>query len=55
MMLYTVYIYIYYSKHETSDVEHFEIPCNYGYGKGMIVERRPLLPLPSPTKARYTM
>ena len=50
MMIYTVCIY--YSKHGTLDVEHFETQSNYGYGKGMTDERKPLPPVPPPMKAR---
>ena len=38
MMIYTVLIY--YSKHGTSDVEHFEMAYNDGYGKGMTGQKQ---------------
>ena len=38
MMIYTVHIY--YSKHGTSDVEHFEMAYNHGYGKGMTAQKQ---------------
>ena len=50
MMIYTVHIY--FSKHETSDVEHLKMSYNYGYGKGMPAQRKPIPPLPCPKKAR---
>ena len=49
-MIYIVCIH--YSKHGTSDVEHFEMEYNYGYGKGMTVQRKPIPPVPPPKKAR---
>ena len=49
-MIYTVHIY--YSKHETSAVERLEIPHNYGYGKDMTAQTKPLPPVPLPTKAK---
>ena len=45
-------MHIYYSKHETSGVERFEIPHNYCYGKGMTAQTKPLPPVPLPTKAK---
>ena len=50
IMIYTVHIY--YSKHGTLDVEHFETQSNYSYDKGMTAKRKPLPPIPPPTKAR---
>ena len=50
MMIYTVHIY--YSKHGTLDVEHFEMSNNYGYGKGMPAQTKPIPPVPPPKKAR---
>ena len=37
-MTYTVHIY--YSKHGTSDVDHFEMAYNHIYGKGMTAQRQ---------------
>ena len=48
-MIYTVHIY--YSKHGTSDVEHLEMAYNYGYGKGMFAQTKPLPPVLPPKKA----
>ena len=50
MMIYTVHIY--YSKHGTLDVEHFEMSNNYGYGKGMPAKKKPIPPVPPPNKPR---
>ena len=50
MMVYIVHIY--YSKHEFSDVEHVEMSYNYGYGKGMHAQMKPLPPIPPPKKTR---
>ena len=47
MMIYTVHIF--YSKHGTSDVEHFEMANNYGHGKGTLAQRQPTSPV-SPSK-----
>ena len=49
-MIYTVNIY--YSKHGTSDVDHLEMSSNYGYGKGMLAQRKPIPPVSPPKKAR---
>ena len=48
MMIYTVHIY--YSKHGTSDVEHFEMSNNYG--KEMPTQKKPIPTVPPPYKAR---
>ena len=45
MMIYTVYIY--YSKHGTSVVEHFEMTDNCNGGKGMTAQKQGLLSVPS--------
>ena len=50
MMIYTVHIT--YSKDVASDVEHFEMSNNHGYGKGMCAQTKPLPPVPPPKKAR---
>ena len=50
MMIYTVHIY--YSKHGTSDVEHLEMSYNYGYGKGMPAQSKPIPPVSLQNKAR---
>ena len=50
MIIYTVHIFC--SKHETSDVEHFEMSYNCGYGKGMCAKKKPIPPVPPPKKAR---
>ena len=42
MMIYTLYIY--YSKHETSNLEDFEMTCNYCYGESMTAQKKPLKP-----------
>ena len=47
-MIYTVHIY--YSKHGTSDVKHFEMSNNYG--KGMPAQKKLILTVPPPKKAR---
>ena len=47
MMKYTVYIY--YSEHRTSGMEHFEMVNIYGNCKGMIAQKKPT---PPPTEAR---
>ena len=39
-MIYTVHVY--YSKHGTSESEHFETVYNYGYGKGMPAQKQVL-------------
>ena len=49
-MIYSVHIFC--SKHGTSDVEHFEMSYNYGYGKGMPAQRKSIPPVPPPKKAR---
>ena len=50
-MTYTVRIY--YRKHGTSDMEHFEMPFNYCYGKGMPAQlRKPIPPIPPPKKEK---
>ena len=49
-MIYTVCIY--YSKYGISDVEHFEMSYNDGYGKGMTAQRKPIPPVPPLNKAR---
>ena len=50
MMTYAAHIS--YSKNRPSDVEHFEMANNYGYGKGMLAQRKSIPPVPSPKKAR---
>ena len=50
MMIYIVHIY--YSKILTSDEEHFEMPYNYCYGKGMTGQRKTIPPVPPPYKAK---
>ena len=50
MMTFTVHVY--YSKHEVSDIEHFDVHYNYSYGKGMPAQRKPIPPVPPPKKAR---
>ena len=50
MVIYVVQIY--YSKHGVSDVEHFEIPSNYGYGKSMTEQKKQNPPVPPPKKTR---
>ena len=50
MMTYIVHIY--YSKRGASDVEQFEAPYNYTYGKGMTGRKTPIPPVPLPKKAR---
>ena len=50
MMTYTVHIS--YSKNRPSDVEHFEMANNYGYGKGMSALRKPIPLVPPPKKSR---
>ena len=49
-MIYIVHIY--YSKHGTLDVEHFEMSNNYSYGKGMHAHKKTIPPIPPPNKAR---
>ena len=51
-MIYIVYTY--YSKLRGSDVEQFEVPYNYTYGKGMNARKKPLLPVPLPKRSRLT-
>ena len=48
----TFTVHVYYSKHEVSDVEHFDVHYNYSYGKGMPAQRKPIPPVPPPKKAR---
>ena len=50
MMIYTVHIY--YSKHELSDAEQFEVLHNCSYGKGMTAEKKAIRPVPPPKKPR---
>ena len=50
MITYTVQIY--YSKHGTSDVEHLEMSDNYCYSKEIPGQKKPILPIPPPRKAR---
>ena len=45
-------VHIYYSKHGASDVEHFDVHCNYCYDKEMITQGKPIPPVPPPKKAR---
>ena len=49
-MIYIVHIY--YSEHGASDIEHFEMAYNYGYGKGMTAQKKPTPPVSSSKKAR---
>ena len=49
LMKYTVHIC--YSEHETSVVKHFDVQCNYCYGKEMSAQTKPLPPVPLPKKA----
>ena len=46
MIIYTVHIY--YSKHGTSDIEHFEM----AYSKGMPAQKKPIPSVSPPNKAR---
>ena len=50
MVLFTVHIY--YSKHGALDVERFDVHYNYGYGKGMSAQTKPLPSVPPPKKTR---
>ena len=50
MMTYTVHIF--YSRNGTSDVEHFEMASNYGYGKGTLAQWKPTSPVSPSKKAR---
>ena len=43
---------IYYSKHRTSVVEHFEMINNYDNCKGVPAQRKTTPPVPPPKKAR---
>ena len=43
-------LHIYYSNHGTSNVKHFEMANNYGYGKGMPTQKKPTPPVPPPKK-----
>ena len=45
MMIYTVHIY--YSKHGTSDVEHFEMTDNINCAKGMTAQKQRFPSVPS--------
>ena len=49
-MIYIVHIY--YSKHGTSDVEQYQVPYNYTYGKVMTAQTKPIPPVPPPKRAR---
>ena len=45
-------LHIHYSNHGASDLEHFEMANNYGYGKGMLAQKKPTPPVTSPKKLR---
>ena len=50
MMIYSVHIY--YSKHGTSGVEHFEMVYNQGYGEVTTAQKKPVPSALPPKKAR---
>ena len=45
MVIYTIHIY--YSKHGTSDVDHFEMTDNHNCSKGMAEQKQGLPSVPS--------